>query len=130
MCDRLEDDEDEKDANETGWSAKGKRRGVPSIIRVWYESWPVHYLWVALVLLGFGLQASKTARSSPEYLAKLGRFWTGFHDIPMLEVNAFWLKSRQSRVRFDDRIRCGHPLAFIWVLPSLARIFPQEEQQS
>lgn len=44
------------------------------MLRIWYEWPPVYYFWVALVLLSFGLQASKTARSSPNYLAKLGQF--------------------------------------------------------
>ncbi|KAG8696198.1 calcium channel protein, partial [Ceratobasidium sp. 394] len=59
-------EEDEKEEQKKGW-----RRKAPSVLRVWYEWPPVHYFWVALVLLSFGLQASKTARSSPEYLAKL-----------------------------------------------------------
>ncbi|KAG8724518.1 calcium channel protein, partial [Ceratobasidium sp. 395] len=59
-------EEDEKEDEKKGW-----RRKAPSVLRLWYEWPPVYYFWVALVLLSFGLQASKTARSSPEYLAKL-----------------------------------------------------------
>ncbi|KAG9101606.1 calcium channel protein [Ceratobasidium sp. 370] len=59
-------EEDEKEEEKIGW-----RRKAPSVLRVWYEWPPIYYFWVALVLLSFGAQASKTARSSPEYLANL-----------------------------------------------------------
>lgn len=65
------EEEDETVTEETGWSAKGKRKRAPNILRVCYEWPPVYYFWVALVLLSFGLQASKTPASSPAYLDKL-----------------------------------------------------------
>ncbi|KAG8763613.1 calcium channel protein [Ceratobasidium sp. 423] len=64
---------EEKD---TGWSAKGLRRRAPNFLRTCYEWPPVYYFWVALVLVSFGLQASKTVDSSPRYLDKLGEIFT------------------------------------------------------
>ncbi|CAE6438713.1 unnamed protein product [Rhizoctonia solani] len=67
-------DSDQTNAEEeekTGWSAKGKRKRAPGFIRKCYEWPPVTYFWVALVMVSFGLQASKTTNSSPRYLEKL-----------------------------------------------------------
>ncbi|CAE6501684.1 unnamed protein product [Rhizoctonia solani] len=61
----------EVEEEKTGWSAKGKRKRAPTFLRTIYEWPPVYYFWVALVVVSFGLQASKTTDSSPEYLAKL-----------------------------------------------------------
>ncbi|CAE6352806.1 unnamed protein product [Rhizoctonia solani] len=61
----------EVEEEKTGWSAKGKRKRAPNFLRTIYEWLPVYYFWVALVLVSFGLQASKTTDSSPGYLDKL-----------------------------------------------------------
>lgn len=63
----------EAEEEKTGWSAKGKRKRAPTFLRTIYEWPPVYFFWVALVLVSFGLQASKTTDSSPEYLNKLGK---------------------------------------------------------
>ncbi|QRW09988.1 ion transport domain-containing protein [Ceratobasidium sp. AG-Ba] len=76
-------EDDQKDEEKKGW-----RRKAPSILRVWYEWPPVQYFWAALVLLSFGLQASKTARSSPAYLAKLDQ--AEFYLTIAFDVDILW----------------------------------------